>query len=142
MKFIRYFTRDNARTPMQWTAEENAGFTSGSSWLPENENYPAINAEDEDKDPDSVLNWYRKLLAFRKSSDVLLQGTYREIMSDSEEVFGFVREHDGQEVITLANFSHNTVKIPEDLSQKKVLFSSEKDIDPSELAPLESRIYE
>ena len=142
MKFIRYFTRDNARTPMQWTAGKNAGFSSGNTWQPVNENYPAINADDEDKDPDSVLNWYRKLLAFRKTNAALLMGTYREIMSDSDEVFGFVREHDGQEVITLANFSHNTINLPEDLAQKKILFSSEKDIDPSELAPLESRIYE
>ena len=142
MKFIRYFTRDNARTPMQWTAGENAGFTSGTSWLPVNENYTAINAEDEDKDIDSVLNWYRKLLAFRKNSDVLLQGTYREIMPDSEEIFAFIREHDGQEVITLANFSGHTVKIPEDIMTKSVLFSSEKDITPSELAPFEARIYQ
>ncbi len=142
MKFIRYFTRDNARTPMQWTAGENAGFSSGKTWLPVNENYTSINAETEESDPDSVLNWYRKLLAFRKNSDVLLQGTYREIMSDSEEVFAFVREHDGQEIITLANFSHNTVKIPEDLVQKTILFSSESTITPSELAPLEARIYQ
>ena len=142
MKFIRYFTRDNARTPMQWTAGKNAGFSSGATWLPVNENYTSINAESEDSDPDSVLNWYRKLLAFRKSSDVLLQGTYREIMSDSEEVYAFVREHDGQEITTLANFSHNTVKIPEALAQKTILFSSESTPNPSELAPLEARIYQ
>ena len=141
MKFIRYFTRDNARTPMQWTAGKNAGFTSGQSWQPVNENYPAINAEDEDKDPDSVLNWYRKLLAFRKNSDVLLQGTYREILSESEEVFGFVREYDGQEVITLANFSGRAVSVPEKFAEKTILFSSENTINPSELAPLEARIY-
>ena len=142
MKFIRYFTRDNARTPMQWTAEENAGFTSGKSWQPVNENYTAINAEDEDKDPDSVLNWYRKLLEFRKTNAALLMGTYREIMPDSEEIFAFVREHDDQEVITLANFSDRAVKIPEDLAQKRVLFSSEKNISLSELAPFEARICE
>ena len=107
-----------------------------------NENYPAINADDEDKDPASVLNWYRKLLAFRKSSDVLLQGTYREILNESEEIFGFVREYDGQEIITLANFSGHTVKIPEDIMIKTVLFSSEKNITPSEIAPFEARIYQ
>ena len=125
---------------MQWTAGENAGFSSGKTWQPVNENYTSINAESEDSDTDSVLNWYRKLLAFRKSSDVLLMGTYTEIMSGSEEVFAFVREHDGQEIITLANFSHNAVKLPEDIARKTILFSSEKDISPSELAPLEARI--
>ena len=142
MKFIRYFTRDNARTPMQWTAGKNAGFTTGESWLPVNENYTAINAESEEGDPDSVLNWYRKLLAFRKSSEVLVNGSYREIMSDSEEVFAFVREHEGHEVITLANFSDKAVKLPEDIARRKLLFSSEREISPSELAPLEARICE
>ena len=140
MKFIRFFTRDNARTPMQWNASRNAGFSAGKSWLPVNENYTAINADAEAKEPSSVLNWYRKLLAFRKSSDVLLKGSYREIMSDSEEVFGFVREYFGQEVVTLANFSGEAVKLPKELIAKKVIFSSEKDFKPSELAPFEARI--
>lgn len=140
MKFIRFFTRDNARTPMQWNASRNAGFSAGKSWLPVNENYTAINADAEAKEPSSVLNWYRKLLAFRKNSDVLLKGSYREIMSDSEEVFGFVREYFGQEVMTLANFSGEAVKLPKELIAKKVIFSSEKDFKPSELAPFEARI--
>ncbi|MBQ7221601.1 MAG: alpha,alpha-phosphotrehalase [Synergistaceae bacterium] len=142
MKFIRYFTRDNARTPMQWTSGKNAGFTSGTPWLPVNENYTLINAESEEKDSDSVLNWYRKLLAFRKSSDVLIRGSWREVMSESEEVFGFVRELEGREVITLANFSDKAVKIPEELVKRRMLLSSEREIDSSELSPLEARIYE
>ena len=143
MKFIRYFSRDNARTPMQWNSSANAGFTPEGvrTWLPLNDNYTAINAESEEEDSDSVLNWYRKLLAFRKNNDVLLIGTYREILSDSEEVFAFVREHEGREVITLANFSDKPVKIPEELVKRKVVLSSERDINPSELAPLEARIY-
>ena len=141
MKFIRYFTRDNARTPMQWADGKNSGFTTGESWLPVNENYTKINAELEDKDSDSVLNWYRKLLAFRKSSDILINGSYREIMPESEEVFAFVREKDGKEIITLANFSQNAVKIPEDLVKRDILFSSESEFTQSELKPLEARIY-
>ena len=142
MKFVRRFSRDNARTPMQWTAGKNAGFTSGVSWLPVNENYTSINAESEEKDDDSVLNWYRKLSAFRKNSDVLIRGTWRELYPESEEVFAFVREYDGQEVITLANFTNRAVKIPEELKSRKILFSSENNSDISELAPLEARIYE
>lgn len=140
MKFVRRFTRDNARTPMQWDSSENAGFTSGVSWLPVNENYVSINAEREENAPNSVLNWYRKLLAFRKSSEVLLRGTYREIMSESEEVFGFVREFNGEALITLANFSAKPVKLPEALAQRRVLFSSETALKASELKPLEARI--
>ena len=142
MKFIRYFTRDNARTPMQWTGGKNAGFTSGESWLPVNENYTAINAEIEEHDGGSVLNWYRKLLELRKGSDVLVMGSYREILSESEEVFGFVRELGGREVVTLANFSERGVKVPAEFVRRRVILSSEGEFDPGELGALEARIYE
>ncbi len=142
MKFVRRFTRDNARTPMQWTAGKNAGFTSGASWLPVNENYTSINAESEEKDDDSVLNWYRKLSELRRNSDVLIRGSWRELYPESEEVFAFVREYNGREIITLANFTNNPVKIPGELAGRKILFTSENNSDTSELAPLEARIYE
>ena len=142
MKFIRYFTRDNARTPMQWDGSKNAGFSSGESWQPVNENYTSINAESEETDSDSVLNWYRKLLALRKNSDVLIRGTYREILPESEEVFAFVRELYGQELITLANFSDKAVKLPEELAARRVLLSSEGEINAMELSPFEARICE
>ena len=141
MKFVRYFTRDNARTPMQWDASHNAGFTSGTSWLPVNSNYVDVNAEAEEQDAGSVLNWYKRLLALRKDSPVLLAGSYREILSESEEVFAFVRELDGREIITVANFSQNSVKVPDELSGRNMLLSSESEINPQELAPLEARLY-
>ena len=140
MEFIRLFTRDNARTPMQWRSVENAGFTSGRSWLPVNENYPDINAEDEDTDGVSVLNWYRKLLALRKSSDVLLMGGYREILSESEEMYGFVREYGGREVVVLANFSGHGVSVPTEIVGKTVLLSSEEAVRAEELGAFEVRI--
>ena len=141
MEFIRYFTRDNARTPMQWTAEKNAGFTSGKTWLSVNENYTAINAESEAKDPDSVLNWYRKLLAFRKSNPVLLSGTWREIEPDNERVFAFARELDGEIVYVVVNFSGATAKVPWEAAGKVIFLSTEKKPDEQELAPLEARLY-
>lgn len=142
MTFIRYFTRDNARTPMQWDRSKNAGFSTGKTWQPVNENYTTINAASEEEDSDSVLNWYRKLLALRKSSDVLVQGTYREIMPESEELFAFAREHDGREVITVANFTGESVKLPEELAARRILLSSEEEINAKELSPFEARIYE
>ena len=140
MKFVRYFTRDNARTPMQWTAGKNAGFTSGNSWLPVNPNYITVNAEAEAKDANSVLSWYRELLRLRRNNPALTAGSYREIFADSEEIFGFVREHDGHEVMTIVNFSLKPVKLPEEISGRKIILSSEREVEPSKLKPLEARI--
>ena len=142
MKFVRYFTRDNARTPMQWTAGKNAGFTAGESWLPVNKNHITVNAETEMRDSESVLSWYKRLLELRRTNHVLTMGSYREILTDSEEVFAFVREYEGHEVVTVANFSMNAVKLPVSLTGRKVILSNEKEIDMEELKPLEARIYQ
>ena len=142
MKFVRYFTRDNARTPIQWTSGKNAGFTSGDSWLPVNPNYITVNAQTEAADPSSVLSWYRTLSGMRRDNPVLTLGDYREIFADSEEIFAFVREYDGREIITAVNFSADAVKVPEILRGHKILLSSENNNSPETLAPLEARIYE
>ena len=76
MRSIRARGRDNARTPMQWTAGENAGFTTGTPWLPVNENHPFLNAEAELADPDSVFHYYRRLIALRKRYDVFRDGRF------------------------------------------------------------------
>ena len=141
MTFIRYFTRDNARTPMQWNANENAGFTSGKSWQPLNENYTDINAESEEADVSSVLNWYKALTELRRNDDVLTLGSYEEVMSDSDEVLGFVREHEGRKLVTLVNFSNVAVKVPEEFSGMRILLSSEGVSEEAELNALEARIY-
>ena len=142
MKFVRYFTRDNARTPMQWTAGNNAGFTSGDSWLPVNPNYITVNAENESGDSDSVLSWYKELLRMRREDSVLTMGDYREIFADSEEIFAFAREHEGREIIVAVNFSLKPVKVPDEILRRKMILSSEKENDPSEFGGLEARIYE
>lgn len=142
MKFVRYFTRDNARTPMQWTSGTNAGFTSGHSWLPVNPNYITVNAESEAADSESVLSWYRRLLTMRRENPVLTAGTWSEILADSEEIFAFVREYDGHEVIVAVNFALESVKVPDEIVGRKMLLSSENDNDPSEFRALEARIYD
>ncbi len=141
MKFVRFFTRDNARTPMQWTAGKNAGFTSGTSWLPVNPNYITVNAQSESADEDSVLSWYKRLLSLRRENAVLTAGSYREIFADSEEIFAFVREYNGQELITVVNFSLKPVKVPEILQGREILVTSEKENDPAMMSGLSARIY-
>ena len=142
MKFIRYFTRDNARTPMQWTSGKNAGFTSGKSWLPVNENYITVNAEAEGQDDNSVLSWYRRLSEFRRNHEELTAGDYREIMTDSEEVFAFERTYEGKKIITTANFSLESVRLPDEFVNYDLLLSSEGNDEGLVLRPLEARIYE
>lgn len=142
MKFVRYFTRDNARTPMQWTAGSNAGFTSATPWLPVNPNHITVNAENESGDSESVLSWYKTLLSMRKNNPVLTMGDYREIFADSEEIFAFAREYEGREIIVAVNFSLKPVKVPDEISSRKMILSSEKENDPSEFGALEARIYE
>lgn len=145
MKFVRYFSRDNARTPMHWTSGKNAGFTHEGvkTWLPVNENYTLINAETEEQDDTSVLKWYRKLSDFRKNHEVLIEGSYREIFSESEEIFAFERYDDkGSKLITIANFTDKPVKLPDEFTGKhKIVLSSESSNNTSELSPLEARIY-
>ena len=139
LEFVHRFSRDNSRTPMHWNKNKNAGFTSGKSWLPVNENYLDINAEVEDADDDSVLNWYRKLAALRADNDVLTAGTYEEILTDSEKIFAFKRNLDSREIVTLVNFSTDTVNLPLNL-RGKILIDSEKNPDVSKLMPLEARV--
>ncbi|MBQ7594237.1 MAG: alpha-glucosidase [Synergistaceae bacterium] len=145
IKHIQFFSRDNSRTPMQWNAEANAGFTSGKSWLPVNENYIDINAEAEAKDENSVLSWYKKLIEFRlkKSHEVLTAGSYREIFADSEEIFAYERELDGEKIIVVVNFTDKNLKLPDEyFADKRIILTSENNFDSSELQPLEARLYE
>ena len=136
MKFVRYFTRDNARTPMQWTAGNNAGFTTGVPWLAVNPNYITVNAQSS-----PVLLWYKELLRLRRENPALTAGTWRELLADDENIFAFVREYGGHEVITVVNFSLESVRLPEEIAGRKVILSSENDVDPSVLKPLEARLY-
>jgi oligo-1,6-glucosidase len=110
----RAMSRDNSRTPMQWTAGPNGGFTSGRPWLAVNPNAEAINAEDQTARPDSVLAHTRALIAFRRSSTDLREGDYRDIDPDHEQVFAYRR---GERLLVLLNFGRETVRyaLPEDL---------------------------
>ena len=106
-----------------------------------NENYKFINAELEEKDSDSVLAFYRKLSELRKVYNSLIFGDYREIFSDNEEFFAFERSLNNEKLTTVVNFSLNPVKIPDEITRRKLILSSERIFETSELKPLEARIY-
>ena len=95
---------------MQWDDSPNAGFTSGTPWLPVHEGYRTENAEAEEKDPSSVLNWYRALASLRAEETVLTDGSFTELFEDDPYLYAFRRKNGDAELITIVNFSGNTVK--------------------------------
>ena len=144
MKFVKFFSRDNARTPMQWNKKTNAGFSPENvkTWLPVNDNYLEINAEDEEKNSDSVLNFYKKLKSLREKYSALIFGDYNELFNEDENIFAFERSFNGEKIITAVNFSLKSVKVPDILKNKNLILSSENEFKKSEFLPLEARIYE
>ena len=112
-----HFSRDNGRTPMQWSAGEQAGFTTGKPWLAVNPNYTRINVESQENDPDSVLNFYRKLTALRKDSryqEALVYGTFVPYLEEEKNLIGYLRKTKAQTLLVLANFQKEgrMVKLP------------------------------
>lgn len=103
-------SRENARTPMQWSGEKNAGFTEGTPWFAVNPNYHEINVRREEDDPNSLLNFYRKLLKFRKQNPIVLYGTYRELMRDSEQLYVYERHYEGQRLLVVCSFTNELVR--------------------------------
>lgn len=100
-------SRENGRTPMQWNKEENAGFTTGKPWLKINSNYSDINVEEQEKDPQSTLNYFRKLVQLRKKEPTLVYGKYTLLDKNNPNVFSYSRELDGKELVILLNFTAN-----------------------------------
>lgn len=133
--------RDNARTPMQWSAEENAGFTTGKPWLPVNENHSFINAEAALADPDSTFHYYQKLIALRKEYPVFRDGWFEMIDPGSEKVFAYTRDTDNAHMLVVCNFTADTFewKLPKDYHGAKKLIGNYPD-DFVNLRPYEAYI--
>lgn len=120
-------SRDNARTPMQWSDNANAGFTTGTPWLPVNTNYRTINVATEDADETSVLNYYRRLTAVRKSPEYREVFTYGEFVpayEDSDTVMAYYRVDEKQRVLVAANFGKEPVTLALEHPAKRVIISN------------------
>jgi oligo-1,6-glucosidase len=101
----KFIGRDNARTPFQWDASANAGFTTGTPWLKVNPNYKTINAAAQEKDPKSVLNYFREMTKLRKDLPELVYGDYQLLDPHNETVYAYTRNFEGKKVLVLLNFS-------------------------------------
>lgn len=118
--------RDNGRTPIQWDASENAGFTTGLAWLKINPNYDIINVAQQENDPRSVLNYFRKMVNLRKSDPTLVYGKYTLLDADNPSVYAYTRTWKGKKILVLLNFTDQEAifDIKIDVSEAKVLISN------------------
>lgn len=122
---IAHKSRDNARTPMQWDASENAGFTTGTPWIAVNPNYKKINVADQLKREDSVFHYYQKLIRLRKENEIIVYGNYELLLPEDENIFAYIRTLDNQKLLVVCNFSKSEQKFDfQGYENAKVLISN------------------
>ena len=139
---VHAFSRDSARTPMQWDSSENAGFTTGTPWLPVHENYREQNVEAESADPDSVLNWYRKLAVIRRNLPALKEGDFTPLLEDSETILAWQRTCGDHKAVILASFAKEPQSYDERLTEGLHVFvSNVKQHEKGKLQPFEAVLY-
>ena len=134
-------SRDNARTPVQWSAEEGAGFTAGKSWMPINENYKTVNAEAALADENSVFYHYKKLIELRKTYDVFRHGWFELLMPEDEKVFAYTRDTDREHMLVVCNFSGENLpfELPGRFDGSEMLLNNYTESEPG-LRPYEAAI--
>ena len=114
LEAMKSVARDNARTPMQWTALPHAGFTDGRPWLPVNPNHTTINAEAQVGDEGSVFSFYKRLIALRHDDPVVQQGTFELLLADDPVLYVFTRTLGQEQLLVVGNFSATTPRLPID----------------------------
>jgi oligo-1,6-glucosidase len=105
----KFVSRDNCRTPFQWDSSANAGFTTGNPWIKVNPNYKTINADIEEGDQNSVLNYFRKVVKLRKENPVLVYGKYTLLDKANPNVYAYTRSDDHEKMLVILNFSKNKI---------------------------------
>ena len=143
MAAIHRVGRDNARTPMQWSAGPNAGFTAGTPWMRINPNHTAVNAEAALADPGSVFYTYQKLIALRKACPVFVEGDFTLLCPEDEQVFAYVRRGGGQSLLAAVNLSGRPAafSLPEEFSGAELLLATQGSPAPGALRPWEALLY-
>ncbi|GEA30442.1 MULTISPECIES: glycoside hydrolase family 13 protein [Clostridium] len=149
LAIVKATTRDNSRTPMQWNSTYNGGFTTGTSWIKVNKNYKEINVEDQLKDTDSILNFYKKMIKIRKENKALVYGRYDIILEENDKIYAYTRTSNNQKYIIITNISEENVKFyyeEEKLKYEELLLSNyevdkHEDMTKFILRPYEARLY-
>lgn len=145
LKAVQFQSRDNARTPMQWTRETNAGFTTGKPWLPVHKDFTNCCVEAESEDGTSVLSYYRQMNRERtegKASAILLQGSYEELLHEDEHVYAFKRVLGEHAAYTVVNFTNDTVTYDSSvLEDADVLIGNYENARKGTLRPAEAVVY-
>lgn len=137
---VRSKGRDNARTPMQWDASPNGGFTGGAPWIMVNPNVQEINVAAALRDPDSVLHYYRALLALCRERDVLRYGDFSLLLHEHPQVFAYARTFEGQQIRIYCNFTDRDAPLPEAFCKEKVLLTNVNYEKTDVLLPYEAAV--
>jgi len=149
---LNAFSRDNARTPMQWDDSRNAGFsTADQTWIKVNENYPKINAKQSESDPNSILNYYRKIIGIRKNTSALVYGEFTDLDQKNDSIFAYTRELGEDRILVILNFKNRPIQyqLPSRISLRNAQlliqnYEGSKRLHRSgrlSLRPYEARVY-
>jgi oligo-1,6-glucosidase len=148
MKVLNYSSRENGRTPMQWNNTEYAGFTTGIPWKKVNENYTEINVAAQNKDPNSILNHFRKMTKIRRNNPVLVYGDYEIIQKEHPTIYAYTRTLENVKMLVLLNFSdkNSTIAMSEISNFKNIIINNYKEFsiedDKAILMPYQAVIVE
>ncbi len=140
---LRAMSRDNARTPMQWDPSRNAGFTTGTPWLPVNPNHAEINAAAARADPGSVFHHYRRLIELRHAEAIVTDGSFELVLPHDERVYAYVRRLEDEEWLVLGNVSGGVVHpdLPDAASWAAEVVIGEPPANGLTLQPWEGRVH-
>ena len=149
LKLANKASRENARTPVQWTDGEYAGFSTAEPWFSLNPNYKEINVEAAENDENSLLNFYRKLVKFRKEHTVAIYGDYKEHLKNSKNLYVYERSYEGEKLLVICSFTEKHIKFeaPEgfDLAKGELALSNYRKCPVTKNSfvtrPFETRVY-
>ncbi|WP_394219567.1 alpha-glucosidase [Halobacillus trueperi] len=136
--------RDNSRTPMQWSAEDEAGFTTGHPWLKVNPNFREINVAAEQNNRDSIFHYYRKMIQIRKQEKVLIYGDYKPFLEEHDQIFSYIRSGEEGKYLIIANLSSERALFNwsgESALNQVLLCNYAGPLESSLLQPFEARVY-
>ena len=145
MQYLEKSSRDNGRTPFQWDNTANAGFSTGTPWLKINPNYTTLNAAAQEADPQSCLNYFRRMIKLRKQNLALVYGQYTLLDAANPDVYAYTREYEGKKLLVLLNFSAHiaTANTGVNTSKAKLLINNYADkAADNQLKPYQALVYQ